>query len=218
MTAAMSTIEEDISFINSFLIPEMVHDRCFCDAGSREFVELESAEVEVAPAKKLHGREHIDFRSYRGKVVISFSGEPRTFAVLVKLLPDAENPGPAFDAFLNEEMLYNKMALHYGYDLFPKCYVADLGKYGRPIVVLEDLEENGYRTLNRRLNEDELKMALATIGRFHARGFKLKETKFQAFREFYAKFVDTTFEEVSKPRLQKRLFRWALSNFSRTKC
>lgn len=197
-----------IDFIQSDLIPEMVQDRCFCEANSREFVEFESASVELANSPN----EFSSFcEIYRAKAVVRFSGEPCRFSLLVKLLPntDGDDSGTGFEAFQNEEMFYTKMTLKYGRNYAPKCYLSDLGRYGRPVIVLEDLEAQGYTRPNNKLDEDHLKLCVKLLGSFHGRGLKLKAEKFNDFREFYAKLSEISFSPESLKYYQHRLSRIA---------
>ncbi|XP_047371044.1 uncharacterized protein LOC124957779 [Vespa velutina] len=182
--------EYNMEFIKNDLLPEMVHNRCFCESGSREFVEFESAIVEslVTPDDSLKPWE-----LYRVKAIVRFSGEPMSFPLIVKLLPLSVQSEYSFARFQNEEMFYSKMISLYGEDLFPKCYASDMGRYGMPVIVLEDLTANEYETIqeNRRMNEEELKLSLKSLGRFHGIGLRLKNEKFELYREFYMKLSNT---------------------------
>lgn len=180
--------EEDIEFISTELLPEAVHNRCFCEPGSREFVEFVSAVVEPARSARI---EDDRTEYYRATLIVNFSGEPRAFELSIKTLRPGDDDAKAYDGILNEEMFYSKIAKGYDLAIYPKCYVADMGRYGRPVIVLEDLEALGYRGLDSKLDEDHLELSLRAIGRFHERGFRLKATNFNSFREFYAKLIDT---------------------------
>ncbi|KAG6558341.1 EcKinase 9 [Microplitis demolitor] len=194
----MNNKEDSIEFITE-IIPEIVHSRCFCDVGSREFIEFDSVSID----KVSHPSEQINDKSkrisdrkielFRGKIVIKFSDDPKTFFVIIKLLgQQIEEDDDDYKYFLNEEMFYNKMTSEYKLDIYPKVYVADMGRYGRPIIVIEDLEAvSGYRRVDSKLDEDHLRICLKAIARFHARGLRLKYDKFNTFREFYAKLLDT---------------------------
>ncbi|XP_014213151.1 uncharacterized protein LOC106642795 [Copidosoma floridanum] len=174
--------ERDTKFIEEDLVPELVSDRCFCESNSREFVELESVAAE--PLLDHHVL-------YRATIVIRFSDVPTTFRVLIKLLPADSND---YGGFLNEEMIWNKGTLQYGKtDFFPRFYAADMGRYaGRAIIVVEDLRSRGFRrAIGGHFDNDEARLAVRFIGRFHARGLRLRRDKFPVFREFYAKFEDT---------------------------
>lgn len=202
------TIEEDVAFIQTDLLPEMVFNRCFCEPGSREFVEFDSAEIESIEKSSYH----LNFSFYRATVTVRFSGEPETFNVVIKLLPENCFSGNdaslalAFDGFLNEEILWNKGTLQYGKDFLPKFYAADMGKYGRPVIVVEDLQKNGFeRVLDREFNQEEVLSIAKLIGNFHGRGMKLKQNEFSIFREFFAKFQDITFSEAGESETRKRL-------------
>ncbi|XP_058802312.1 uncharacterized protein LOC131670608 [Phymastichus coffea] len=190
---------DEARFVEADLLPEMVHERCFCEAGSREFVEFESARV--AP---LRPESHqLRCALYRAELVVRFSGEPRAFRVLVKLLPESA-PGQtdaelelAYRGFLNEEIACNKARLRLGAELYPKIYLADMGKYGRPVVVVEDLERAGYyRVADREFSVEEARAVLRSIGSFHGKGMALRQNQFAAFREFTAKFQEITFAEA----------------------
>ncbi|XP_034943869.1 uncharacterized protein [Chelonus insularis] len=179
--------QTSIEFIKNELIPEMVHNRCFCDPGSREFVEFNSVDVEFC--KNLTNNKNREI--YRAKVQIKFSDEPKIFYIIVKLLPlNSENDDLAYNCFLNEEMFYNKMTAQYQLDVYPKCYAADMGRYERPVIVLEDLEAAGFIQSIVKLDEDHLQMYLKAISRFHGRGYKLKYSKLDIFREFYVKLSE----------------------------
>ncbi|CAK9825163.1 hypothetical protein ANTRET_LOCUS3229 [Anthophora retusa] len=192
--------ERSIDFIENDLLPEMVHDRCFCNRNSREFVEFESATVRLDELSR-------SSEIYRATVVVKFSGEPSTFYLLVKLLPEggAEHASiTAFDAFQNEEMFYTKMTAKYGTDLVPKCYLSDLGRYGRPVIVLEDLEADGYAQVDGELDEDHLKLCVQVLAKFHARGLKLRAIEPSVFREFEAKLLEISLTEEAIMRYEKR--------------
>ncbi|XP_043685437.1 uncharacterized protein LOC122637419 isoform X1 [Vespula pensylvanica] len=180
----------NMEFIKTDLLPEMVYNRCFCESGSREFVEFESAIVE-----SLETPDHSikPWELYRVKAVVRFSGEPVSFPLIVKLLPSSVQSENSFGRFQNEEMFYSKMISLYGKDLFPKCYASDMGRYGMPVIVLEDLTANEYEMIQekRGMNEEELKLSLKSLGRFHGIGLRLKNEKFQLFREFYMKLSNT---------------------------
>ena len=190
--------QQGVDFIELELIPEMVHARCFCERSSREFVEFVSA---TARLDELSRTSEI----YRVEAVVSFSGEACSFPLFVKLLPqEAERSRTAFDAYQNEEMFYTKMTPKYGSDLTPRCYLADLGRYGRAVVVLEDLQEAGYAPVNGELDEDHLKLCVQVLGKFHGRGLKLKATEPEIFREFEAKLLETILTEESMRRYESR--------------
>lgn len=202
------SVEEDVHFIQTDLLPEMVFNRCFCEPGSREFVEFDSAKVE--PLEK--SSYHLNFSFYRASVTVSFSGEPEIFNVVIKLLPEdcfsGNDPSLplAFDGFLNEEILWNKGTLQWGKDFLPKFYAADMGKYGRPVIVVEDLQKNGFeRVLDREFNQEEVLSIAKLIGNFHGRGMKLKQNEFSIFREFFAKFADITFSDTQQIETSERL-------------
>ncbi|KAG8362544.1 uncharacterized LOC105268972 [Fopius arisanus] len=182
------TTLESINFIETDLIPEMVHNRCFCESGSREFVEFESVSVRPLITSRVNKTREL----YRGKVIIRFSGEPKSFDIIIKLLPTScQDDDRAYGSFLNEEMFYNKMTAKFKLNIYPKCYAADMGRYGRPVVVLEDLEAVGYRHLSTKLDGNHLKLLLQAIAEFHACGIDLKHKEFSIFREFYAKLIET---------------------------
>ncbi|XP_017884486.1 uncharacterized protein LOC108627661 [Ceratina calcarata] len=192
--------KRSIEFIEQELLPEMVHERCFCEKNSREFVEFDSAIIRLDELSRTS-------EIYRVTAVVRFSGEPRSFPLLIKLLPEegAENRGPiAFDSYQNEEMFYSKMTAKYGTDLVPKCYLSDLGRYGRPVIVLEDLEEDGYKQVDEELNEEHLKLCVKVLAKFHARGLRLKENEPQVFREFEAKLLEVCLNEDMLQRYQKK--------------
>ncbi|XP_029666306.1 uncharacterized protein LOC115237426 [Formica exsecta] len=171
----------DCDFIRRELIPEMVHDRRFCESGSREFVEFDSVDIE-----HLDGIRDYTTRLYRVTARVKFSGETCSFPLVIKL-PKADAESPPSGPFQNEEMFYSKMTLEYGTDGIPKCYLSDLGRYGRPVIVLEDLSARGYAHVKDKLDEDHLKLCVKALAAFHGRGLRLKARKFPIFREFYAK-------------------------------
>ncbi|XP_076288797.1 uncharacterized protein LOC143213110 [Lasioglossum baleicum] len=191
--------EQSIDFIENDLIPEMVHDRRFCDPRSREFVEFDSATVSLVELSR-------SSEIYRVDAVIRFSGEPASFPLLVKLFPEKEDRSQAasLDAYQNEEMFYSKMTAKYGDDFVPKCYLADLGRYGRPVFVLEDLEAVGYSQADGELDENHLKLCVQLLGKFHGRGLRLKATEPDVFREFEAKLLEVTLTEESIRHFEKR--------------
>ncbi|XP_018316032.1 uncharacterized protein [Mycetomoellerius zeteki] len=171
-------------FIKWVLIPEMVDGRYFCEPGSREFVELDSVDV-----------EHLDRKTSRKNVLhrvtarVKFSGVTCDFPLIIKLLKHMETvpSGP----FLNEEMFYSKMTLNYGTDGISKCYVSDLGRFDdQAVIVLEDLAASGYTQVDEKLDEDHLKLCMKALATFHGKGLNLKAYKFPIFREFYAKLSE----------------------------
>ncbi|KAG7204686.1 hypothetical protein KM043_005100 [Ampulex compressa] len=192
-------LRASIDYLQLELLPEMVHDRCFCETGSREFVELDSARVE--PLRSGEGTAG-SCGLYEATAVVRFSGEPRSFSLLVKLLDD--DADAAFQRFQNEEMFYSKMTLKYGKDDIPKCYLSDLGRYGRPVLVLEDLRARGYARLNEKLGRDHLELCAKVLGRFHGRGLRLRFEEFPVFREYYMKFLETSFDDESLKRYEPR--------------
>ncbi|OXU23102.1 hypothetical protein TSAR_014677 [Trichomalopsis sarcophagae] len=201
-----STAEEDIKFIKEDLLPEMMHDRCFCEPGSREFVEFDYADVHVQPRES----HHLDFSFYRATVSVLFSGEAQLFHVLVKLLPADGSFELAFNGFLNEEILWNKGTLQFGKQFLPRFYLADMGRYGRPAIVVEDPEKNGFeRVVDRGLNKEEAVKVLEVIGEFHGKGLAIKVAKFPIYREFQAKFQEITFaaevEEETRAKLDEHV-------------
>ncbi|XP_076179390.1 uncharacterized protein LOC143152786 [Ptiloglossa arizonensis] len=190
--------QRSIDFIEGELIPSMVHARRFCEPNSREFVEFESAVVRLVELSR-------SSEIYRVEAVVRFSGEPQEFPLLVKMLPeDTEQSGPAFDAYQNEEMFYAKMTGKYGTDLSPKCYLSDLGSYGRPVIVLEDLEAVGYTQADGELDDEHLRLCVEVLGKFHGRGLRLKATEPDIFREFEAKLLEVTLTEESMRQYEKR--------------
>ncbi|OAD52630.1 hypothetical protein WN48_00650 [Eufriesea mexicana] len=192
--------ERSSNFIEHELLPEMVHDRCFCEPDSREFVEFDSATIRLDELSR-------SSEIYRVTVVVRFSGESRSFPLLLKLLPKegSEHVSPtAFGAFQNEEMFYSKMTLKYGTDFIPKCYLSDLGRYGRSVIVLEDLEEAGYTQVGSELDEDHLKLCVQVLAKFHARGLRLRATEPQIFREFEANLVEIALTEDAMRHYEKR--------------
>lgn len=132
-------------------------------------------------------------------MILHFSGEPKVFVLIIKLLNE-ENFNDSrrdYDKFLNEEMFYSKIAQKYKLNIYPQCYVADMGRYGRPVIVLEDLEACGYVRLDGKLDEDHLVLGLKAIEGLHERGLRLKAENFNSFREFYAKLIDTRLDTQS---------------------
>lgn len=184
-----------VDFIRRELIPEMVHDRCFCEPGSREFVEFDSADVESFDAGGPGASTSCEL--YRATVRVKFSGETCSFPLIVKLPKNSANCPPPSGSFQNEEMFYSKMTLKYGTDGVPKCYLSDLGRYGRPVIVLENLGARGYVRVDRKLDEDHLKLCVKALATFHGKGLRLKADKFAVFREFYAKLSDTCSDDNS---------------------
>ncbi|XP_024870547.1 uncharacterized protein LOC112453819 [Temnothorax curvispinosus] len=172
---------EHCDFIRRVLIPEMVHDRYFCEPGSREFVEFDSVDV-----------EHFDRKSNRKNMLhrvtarVKFSGVTHSFPLIIKL-PEPHVNLLSSSPFLNEEMFYSKMTLNYGTDGIPKCYLSDLGRYDRPVIVLEDLAARGYTQVDDKLDEDHLKLCMKALATIHGKGLKLRACRFPVFREFYAK-------------------------------
>lgn len=190
-------VQAHIDFITSELIPEMVHNRHFCEANSREFVEFESA---VVTKKSLDVIRDTDDNNtshcalYRVRANVKFSGETCSFHLIVKLPENPADTSIPSGSFQNEEMFYSKMTLKYGTDLnVPRCYLSDLGRYGRPVIVLEDLAVHGYVRLDRKLDEDHLKLCVKALGKFHGKGLRLKAKEFPIFREFYVKLSETNF-------------------------
>ncbi|XP_032685996.1 uncharacterized protein LOC116851068 [Odontomachus brunneus] len=183
-------------FIRRELIPEMVHDRCFCEPDSREFVEFDSADVEPFDGSD----RGTSCELYRATAHVKFSGETCSFPLIVKLPKNSADCQPPSGPFQNEEMFYSKMTRKYGADGVPKCYLSDLGRYGRPVIVLEDLSARGYVRADRKLDEDHLKLCVKALATFHARGLELKAKEFAIFREFYAKLSDSCSDSFGRYR------------------
>ncbi|XP_033225500.1 uncharacterized protein LOC117178259 [Belonocnema kinseyi] len=177
----METSEEDVNFIEIELLPELVHERCFCDTGSREFVEYDSASVK--PLKSEKGPTNQE-SYYSADVIVKFSGEPKIFALFIKLLPNSANE-TAYDWFLNEEIFYNSHLIRKtNMKCVPKCYAVSMGKYGRPVIVLEDLKAKGYEDIKRKLNFEELKLCIDAIGSFHGNIMKYVQEKNSSLNNF----------------------------------
>ncbi|XP_046427369.1 uncharacterized protein LOC124306209 [Neodiprion virginianus] len=182
--------DKDYEFIRE-LITEMVHDRCFCERGSREFVEVDSIRAEpLSFPDKIPVSE-----IYAAEVGVRFSGELQTFPVVIKLLPKAAEVTNALELFQNEELFYSKIVAKIGTPNFAKCYAADMGRYGGPVIVLENLKVQGYREVERKLDEEHLKVWIKALGTFHGKGLKLKSENPSEFREFHAKLLEATFNE-----------------------
>ncbi|KAL0120066.1 hypothetical protein PUN28_008037 [Cardiocondyla obscurior] len=177
------------SFITGVLIPEMVYDRYFCETGSREFVELDS--VDAKHFERNNSRVNV---VHRVTAHVKFSGVTNTFHLIVKQPRQLDDSLlPFSQSFLNEEIFYSKMTHDYGTDNIPKCYLSDLGRYGRPVIVLEDLAARGYmQAVDDKLDEDHLKLCIKVLATFHGKGLKLREYNFPIFREFYAKLYEPT--------------------------
>ncbi|KAK0181517.1 hypothetical protein PV327_003795 [Microctonus hyperodae] len=171
----MNEIQEDtINFITNDLVPEVVYNRCFCEGGSREFIEFDSIVVE--PLKIIEAKDYSEI--YRGQLIIKFS--------------------------------------EYKFDSYPKCYVADMGRYGRPVIVLEDLEAIGYLHYSQDfLDDDHLKLCLIEIAKIHAHGVELKKNKFEKFREFYAKIIEINSELINTPSLSNKKLEIAFGNIEK---
>ncbi|KAJ4016107.1 Ecdysteroid Kinase 27 [Neodiprion lecontei] len=182
--------DKDYEFIRE-LITEMVHDRCFCERGSREFVEVDSIRAEpLSFPDKIPVSE-----IYAAEVGVRFSGELQKFPVVIKLLPKAAEVTNALELFQNEELFYSKIVAKIGTPNFAKCYAADMGRYGDPAIVLENLKVQGYREVERKLDEEHLKVWIKALGMFHGKGLKLKSENPSEFREFHAKLLEATFNE-----------------------
>ncbi|XP_046745895.1 uncharacterized protein LOC124411072 [Diprion similis] len=190
---AQSLRDKDCEFICE-LITEMVHDRCFCERGSREFVEVDSIRVDpLSFPDKIPVNE-----IYAAEVGIRFSGELQTFPVVIKLLPKTAEVMNALELFQNEELFYSKIVVKIGTPNFAKCYAADMGRYGGPVIVLENLKTQGYRELERKLDEEHLQVWIKALGTFHGKGLKLKSESPTEFREFHAKLLEATFNEENR--------------------
>ncbi|KAK0077401.1 hypothetical protein PV326_010073 [Microctonus aethiopoides] len=119
------------------------------------------------------------------------------------------------------EIVYNRCFCERGsqyklFDNYPKCYVADMGKYGRPVIVLEDLEAIGYLYYSQGLlDDDHLKLCLIEIAKFHAFGVKLKKNKFDKFREFYAKIIEINSELINTPLILNKKVEIAFGNIEK---
>lgn len=194
MSETVKRREKDIEFIKD-LVSEMVHNRCFCNPGSREFVEFDSVDITALNfADKIPVSE-----IYSAKVVVRFSGEPQTFPIVIKLIPDSTEVANAFELFQNEELFYSKIAPKIGIsDHLAKCYVADMGRYGKPVIVLEDLRARGYAIVEGKLTERHLELWAKAAGIFHGRGLRLRNEEPSEFREFYAKLQEGTFNEENR--------------------
>ncbi|XP_012259108.2 uncharacterized protein LOC105687795 [Athalia rosae] len=189
----MASREKDFEFIRE-LLSEMVHNRCFCEVGSREFVEFDSVRV-----KPLSFPDKIPVSEiYAAEVTVRFSGEPKIFSIIIKLLPEETEVANSLELFQNEELFYSKIAPKIGTKHLAKCYVADMGRYGRPVIVLENLKSQGYKEVEKKLDEEHLTLWIKAIGSFHGRGLRLKNENPAEFREFYAKLQEATFNEENR--------------------
>lgn len=182
----------DINFIQTELIPEMIHNRCFCDSDSREFIELDSMNFQLFPKHSNHSKNS---PYYYGNVIINFSGDPKSFPIVVRLLPMTNFDQQEGKKFQNEEIFYSKMILKYPCSNYiVKCYVSDLGRYGMPVLVWEDVQSTqGYCRIedSQILSLEHLKLCMKLLGQFHGASLKLKCDNFQVFREFYTKLHTT---------------------------
>lgn len=190
---AHSSRDKNYDFIRD-LVTKMVYDRCFCDPGSREFVEFDSIRL-----KPLSFPDKIPVSEiYSAEVGVLFSGELRVFEIVIKLLPEETQVASALELFQNEELFYSKIAPKLGSRHLAKCYLADMGRYGRPVIVLEDLKVQGYSEVQSKLDEDHLKVWIKAIGTFHAKGLNLKTSRPDEFREFHAKLQEATFNDENR--------------------
>ncbi|XP_020285467.1 uncharacterized protein LOC109855523 [Pseudomyrmex gracilis] len=195
-------------FIKEDLIPDMVHNRYFCEPNSREFIELDFVTAEhfdnctetSSPYYKKRVRfHHLSTCAEVHQVMadLLFSDKKKSFALIVKL---HKRTSPPFDGFENEEMFYTKMSemLQFGTDITPKCYLSDMRRYKQPIVVLEDLTARGYASIDAgELDENHLKVCVKTLATFHGRGMKLRASQSSVFNEFRTNFwssLETTIE------------------------
>ena len=195
----MNPSEEEINFIKTDLLPELVYERCFCDIGSREFVEYDSAIVK--PLKTEKGPTNQE-SYYSADVIIKFSGEPKTFPLFIKLLPNSVNE-MAYDWFLNEEIFYNShLVRKSNLKCVPKCYAVSMGKYGRPVIVLEDLKAEGYEEVKRKLNLEEIKLCIDAIGLFHGNILKYVKEKNSSLNNF-SPIKNLEFDKEQRVNFQK---------------
>lgn len=200
-----STEEEDIKFIKNELLPELVYERCFCDVGSREFVEYDSASVKCLKAKRgpTNNESH-----YSADVIVKFSGEPKVFPIFIKLLPISAND-IAYDWFLNEEIFYNSHLIRKSdTKIVPKCYGVSMGKYGRPCLVLENLKGQEFEKIGK-LNFEEINLCASAIGFFHASIIKYVREKNCSLNNFSTlKIMD--FDESRLENFRKGYSRYLL--------
>lgn len=191
----MNSTEDDISFMKNHLLPELVHERCFCDVGSREFVEYDSASVKIPKTKPTNNYES----HYLVDVVVKFSGEAKNFPLFIKLLSNAVSD-VTYNWFLNEETFYNSHLVRKSVDslkIVPKCYAVSMGKYGRPALVLEDLSTRNFVKIEK-LNLQELHLCAGAIGLFHEGILKYVREKNGSLNNFSTLQIMETKQDFQK--------------------
>ncbi|XP_043474526.1 uncharacterized protein LOC122506426 [Leptopilina heterotoma] len=191
----MNSTEEDIIFIKNHLLPELVYERCFCDVGSREFVEYDSASVKIPNTKPTNNDES----HYLVDVVVKFSGEPKNFPLFIKLLAVTVND-VTYNWFLNEEIFYNSHLIRKSVNnlkIIPKCYAVSMGKYGRPVLVLEDLSTQNFLKIEK-LNFQELNLCARAIGLFHEGILKYVKEKNTSLNNFTTLQIMETNQDFEK--------------------
>ncbi|XP_012281959.1 uncharacterized protein LOC105700575 [Orussus abietinus] len=201
----MNKLEE----IKQELVPHLVNERVFCEPGSREFIELDSIEIEETKSE-WSSYDRV-CKLYRGKVNIKFSGEVKTFPVFIK--EEVLHHSNSCVKIQNEICFYKEIAPKLGLTSIPKCYWT--GKYqdqGLNYIILEDLQAEGYKVVkSRRLDKEHMKLALEAIAKIHGKGLSFKDNNYNEFRHV-SKLLTTIPPEMytittlgSIKRLQKYL-------------
>lgn len=125
--------------------------------------------------------------------------EEKELNLMVKCLPDnplVEHDFQGFNKFQREIHFYRDVIPKFvnmqklceiteseGFFNFPKCYFAEMSP--RPIIVMEDLSVENYKTLGRSdvMDYEHCKLVLASLAKFHALSLTLKQKESSLFDE-----------------------------------
>lgn len=188
----------------------MVVHGCFNE--SSKTVKFNRNEITVRPYPFQLRDYHLDFASYLAQIVINFPNGSRIVNVLVKILPkDCTEPvfALALNGFHNEKFFWKKVSVDVGRELLPKFYAAEMKKYGRPVIVVEDLEMNGFRRpMNpNKLSVEETMKVLEYVGKLHGRGMALKKVDPSEYRKIRNGFKEVVLDKSEKARTLQELSR-----------
>ncbi|XP_001605554.1 uncharacterized protein LOC100121952 [Nasonia vitripennis] len=203
------TPEEDLIFIKDKLLPAMIKAGRFNE--SLRSVTFDHYSAIARPYPYQLRDYHLNFALYRAEINFNHSNASTcTVNVWVKLLPnDCTKPTltQALNGFHNEEYFWRRVSPLVGRELLPRFYAAEMQKYGRPVVVVEDLEMSGFRrSLDpRQLSAEEAILVLKCIGRMHGKGMALKQNRPHMYAEIRRRFKKVTLHSSDLPRIQREL-------------
>jgi len=111
------------------------------------------------------------------RVLVKIVDKPNNYIHYIPLLVKIPRKQNLLDTYAikSEMTLYNVMEKYKNQDsVVPRCYRACFWNITRlPIVVLEDITENGYKQLEGKLNVNHMKICMKHLGKFHGSALNL---------------------------------------------